>query len=178
MLDLTALKRLSKIAQRSPQDLVRLAEKIAQSVDQIHKEFSTLNDNLSGGIQLSNPITSAALQTEDNSWQQVVTSRLLEFKHLWSTLYGGNHDKLLQPFLGKLKNRLNHITDQLLVTTSLCPPATGEELKNSLLDIVAKLADLNSIHISPTDTRSVAEFNTSGDKILSIIEDVVTKTKK
>ena len=38
--------------------------------------------------------------------------------------------KLLQPFLGKIKNQLNHITDQLLVTTSLSLPDADEEMEN------------------------------------------------
>ena len=178
ILDLSTFKKLSKTFQRVPVNWYMKVEKISQSIDRISKEFSQLNDNLTGGIHLHNPITSTALQTEEESWQQVVTSRLLEFKHLWSTLYGGNSEKLLQPFLGKLKNRLNHITDQLLVTTSLCPPATGDELKNILLDIVAKLADLNSIHISLDNIQSVTEFNSIGNKILYVVEDVVTKIKK
>ncbi len=177
VLDLTSYKRLSKITQRGSHELSNDVEKISASIERISKELSTLNDNLSGGVHLRNPITSASLQTEKDSWQQVVTSRLLEFKNLWSTLYGGNREKLLQPFLGKLKNRLSHITDQLLVTTSLCPPSTGDELKNTLLDIVAKLVDLNSFRMDPNDAKSVAEFNSNGDKILNSIEEVVAKIK-
>jgi hypothetical protein len=97
---------------------------------------------------------------------------------LWSTLYGGNPEKLVQPFLGKLKNRLNHITDQVLITSSLCPPNTGDEIKNKILDIVAKLADLNSLQISSDDFRSITEFNSNGNKILISIEDVITKITK
>jgi hypothetical protein len=83
----------------------------------------------------------------------------------------------MQPFLGKLKNRLSHITDQLLITTSLSPPDTDEELKNQVLDIVAKIADLNSVHVYLDDVHSVSEFNAKGDKILSIIEEFIAKNK-
>jgi hypothetical protein len=177
VLDLTADKRLSNIAQRSGHDLINEVEKISRNIERISKELSALNDNLAGGVQLRNAITPASLQTGDDSWQNVVATRLLEFNNLWSSLYGGKREKLLQPFLGKIKNRLSHITDQLLVTTSLSPPDADEELKNQVLDIVARMADLNSIHVYLDDAKTVSAFNVCGDKILSIISELVGKIK-
>ena len=177
VLDLTADKRLSNITQRSGHDLINEVEKISQNIERISKELSVLNDNLAGGVQLRNAITPASLQTGDDSWQNVVVTRLLEFNNLWSSLYGGKREKLLQPFLGKIKNRLSYITDQLLVTTSLSPPDADEELKNQVLDIVAKMADLNSIRVYLDDAKTVSAFNVSGDKILSMIEELVGKIK-
>lgn len=177
MLDLTADRRLCNIAQRGGHDLINEVKIISRNIERISKELSVLNDNLAGGVKLRNAITSASLQTGDDSWQNVVVTRLLEFNHLWSSLYGGKSEKLLQPFLGKIKNRLSHITDQLLVTTSLSPPDADEELKNQVLDIVAKMADLNSIRVYLDDAKTVSTFNASGDKILSIIEEFVVKIK-
>jgi septum formation topological specificity factor MinE len=65
-------------------------------------------------------------------------------------------EKLLPPFLRKKKNQLSHITDQLLVTTSLSPPDADEELKNQVLDIVAKMVDLNSIRVYLDDAKTVS----------------------
>jgi hypothetical protein len=177
VLDLTADKRLDKIAHRGRHDLVSEVEQISRNIERMSKEFSMLNDNLAGGVQLRSTITSASLKTDEDSWQNVVAAKLLEFKYLWSSLYGGNREKLLQPFLGKLKNRLSHITDQLLVTTSLSPTGVDEDLKNQVLDIVAKMADLNSIRVYLDDAHSVSEFNASGDKIQNLIEEVVAKIK-
>jgi hypothetical protein len=177
VIDLTADKRLSNIAQRGTHDLINEVEKISRNIERISKELSVLNDNLAGGVQLRNAITPASLQTGDDSWQNVVVTRLLDFNHLWSTLYGGKREKLLQPFLGKIKNRLSHITDQLLVTISLSPPDADEELKNQVLDIVAKMADLNSIRVYLDDARTVSAFNVRGNNILSIIEEIVVKIK-
>jgi hypothetical protein len=177
VLDLTADKRLSNITQRGKHDLINEAEKISSYIERIRKELSVLNDNLAGGVQLRNAITPATFQAGDDSWQNVVATRLLEFNHLWSSLYGGKHEKLIQPFLGKIRNRLRHITDQLLVTTSLSPADTDEELKNQVLDIVAKMADLNSIRVYLDDAKTISAFNASGDKILSIIEKLVGKIK-
>jgi hypothetical protein len=64
-----------------------------------------------------------------------------------------------------------------LATTSLSPPDADEELKNQVLDIVAKMADLNSIRVYLDDAKTVSAFNASGDKILSIIEELVVKIK-
>jgi hypothetical protein len=89
VLDLTADKRLSNIAQRSGHDLINEVEKISRNIERISKELSALNDNLAGGVQLRNAITPASLQTGDDSWQNVVATRLLEFNNLWSSLYGG-----------------------------------------------------------------------------------------
>jgi hypothetical protein len=177
VIDLTADKRLSSIAQRGGRNLINEVENISRNIERISKEFLVLNDNLAGGVQLRNAITSASLQTGDDSWQNVVATRLLEFNHLWSSLYGGKREKLLQPFLGKIKNRLSHITDQLLVTTSLSPPDANEELKNQVLDIVAKMADLNSIRVYLDDAKTVSAFNAKGNNILSIIEELVGKIK-
>jgi len=177
VLDLTADKRLNNIAQPGEHGLINEVEKISRNIERITKELSMLNENLAGGVQLRNTITPASLQAGDDSWQNVVVTRLLEFKHLWSSLYGGKREKLLQPFLVKIKNRLSHITDQLLVTTSLSPPDADEELKNQVLDIVAKMADLNSIRVYLDDAKTVSAFNTGGDKILNIIEELVTKIK-
>jgi hypothetical protein len=177
VLDLTADRKLSNIAQQGSHGLIDEVEKISLNIERITKELSMLNDNLTGGVQLRNTITPASLQAGDDSWQNVVATRLFEFNHLWSSLYGGKREKLLQPFLGKIKNRLSHITDQLLVTISLSPPDADEELKNQVLDIVAKMADLNSIHVYLDDAKTVSAFNASGDKILSIIEELVGKIK-
>jgi hypothetical protein len=65
----------------------------------------------------------------------------------------------------------------LLVTTSLSPPDADEELKNQVLDIVARMADLNSIHVYLDDAKTVSAFNVCGDKILSIISELVGKIK-
>ncbi len=177
VLDLTADKKLTKIARSGGHDLSNEVEKISRNIERIGKELSVLNDNLAGGAQLRSTIAPASLQIGDDSWQNVVTKRLLEFKNLWSSLYGGKREKLLQPFLGKIKNRLSHITDQLLVTISMSPSDADEELKNQVLDIVAKMADLNSLRVYLDDARTVSAFNASGDKILSIIEELVVKIK-
>jgi len=177
VLDLTADKRFINSAQRGGHDLINEVEKISRNIERISKELSVLNDHLAGGVQLRNAITPSSLQTGDDSWQNIVATRLLEFNHLWSSLYGGKREKLLQPFLGKIKNRLSHITDQLLVTTSLSPLDADEELKNQVLDIVARMADLNSIRVYLDDEKTVSAFNTRGNKILSIIEELVGKIK-
>jgi hypothetical protein len=177
VLDLTTDKKLIQMTQLGGHSLFNEVEKISRNIERIGKELSMLNDNLSGGVQLRNTITPASLQSGDDSWQNVVATRLLEFSHLWSSLYGGKREKLLQPFLGKIKNRLSHITDQLLVTTSLSPPDSDEELKNQVLDVVAKMADLNSMRIYLDDVKTVSAFNVSGDKILNIIEELIAKIK-
>ncbi len=177
VLDLTADKRLSTIVQSAGLNLINEVEKDSQNIERINKELSILNGTVAGGHQLRSTFTPALLKTGDDSWQNVVTMRLLEFKNLWSSLYGGKREKLLQPFLGKIKNRLSHITDQLLVTISMSSPDTDEELKNQVLDLVAKMADLNSIRVYLDDARTVSAFNASGDKILSIIEELVVKIK-
>jgi hypothetical protein len=177
VLDLTADKRSSVVIQTGEHSLINEAEKISRNIERIRKEFSMLNDNLAGGVQFRNTITPASLQTGDDSWQNVVVTKLLEFNHLWSSLYGGKREKLLQPFLGKIKNRLNHITDQLLVTASLAPSNADESLKNKVLDVAAKLADLNAIRVNPNDTKTISAFNADGDKIVETIEEFVGKLK-
>ncbi len=177
VLDLTADKRSSNITQHGRHDLTNEVEKISRNIERIRKEFSMLNDNLAGGVQFRNAITSASIQTREDSWQNVIAAKLLEFNHLWSSLYGGKREKLIQPFLGKMKNRLNDITDQLLVTTSLSPSNADEVLKNKVLDIVAKIADLNSVRVNLNDPKTVSAFNANGDKIADIIEDLIGKIK-
>jgi hypothetical protein len=177
VLDLTAEKKRSKSSQHGGFTLMGEVEKVSRYIEHISKELAELNENLTGGVKLRNTVTPASLQSGDDSWQNIVASRLLEFNHLWTALYGGKREKLLQPFLGKIKNRLSHITDQLLVTTSLSPPDADEDLKNQVLDIVAKMADLNSIRIYLDDSKTVSAFNTSGDKIHRNIEEVVAKIK-
>lgn len=177
VLDVSADKRYCKSMQNNHHDFTHETEKISRNIERICKELSTLNENLSGGVQLRNTITPSSLQTGEDSWQNVIATKLLEFKYLWSSLYGGHHEKLAQPFLGKIKNRLSYLTDQLLVTTSLSPPSINEDLKNQVLDIVAKMADLNSIRINPDDPETVTKFNTSGDKLLNGVEDFIAKIK-
>jgi hypothetical protein len=173
ILDLTADKRLVNMIQNNGHSLISKVEKLGKNIEQISKELSVLNDVLAGGNQLRTILAPGSGQTGGDSWQNVVVKRLLEFQNLWSSLYGGKREKLLQPFLGKLKNRLSHITDQLLVTISMSPSDADEDLKNQVLDIVAKMADLNSIRLYLDDEKTVSAFNTSGDKIMSIIEEFI-----
>ena len=46
-----------------------------------------------------------------------------------------------------------------------------------MLDIVIKMADLNSICVYLDDAKTVSAFNTSSVKILKIIEELVAKIK-
>ncbi len=134
VLDLTAYKGLSWITRRGLHELTNEVEKISRNTERIGKELSELNEYLTEGVHIRNAVlTSTILQSDEGSWQRMVSSKLLEFKHLWLSMYQGNLDKLLQPFLGKLRNRLIQLADQLLVMISTSPPGVDDKIKDVLV---------------------------------------------
>ena len=174
VLDLTAYKGLSWITRRGLHELTNEVEKISRNTERIGKELSELNEYLTEGVHIRNAVlTSTILQSDEGSWQRMVSSKLLEFKHLWLSMYQGNLDKLLQPFLGKLRNRLIQLADQLLVMISTSPPGVDDKIKDVLLVIVGKLADLDAMRFYIDSGNSAKQFDTQGDEILKLVDDAI-----
>lgn len=176
ILDMNVFKGVSWITRHDIHKLATDVEKISKSIEQVNRVLSELNDNFSSGIHLSNPLfLTSLIHPDGTNWVQMIIAKLLEFKHLWSTLYDGNTGKLYQPFLGKLKNRLNQIADQLLVIIASCPPKTNSDIRNALLNIASKLADLDAIQFYIDGGKSVADFSSRGDKIFKSVNEIITQ---
>lgn len=179
MLDLTAYKGLSSISRRGENELVTEVEKIAKSAEQIGSELDDVKNALFHGIYLRNPVINTVnLQQDYLSWRKMVLSKSLEFKFLWTSFYGANQERLIEPFIINLQTRLILIGDDFLVMAASCPIEVEAGLRDSLIDIAGRLAELSTTRFYMDGGRSVSSFDNKGNEILGIIEQLIIKFQK
>jgi len=92
---------------------------------------------------------------------------------LWSSVYGGDTEKLRNPFLSDLKNKLLLISEQIIVILSGSPKSISKELLEDLSKIAAELSALGRKRFYMDGGRSDSEFNALGDSIVKMTEIVI-----
>jgi NDP-sugar pyrophosphorylase family protein len=109
-LDLSVYKDLSSVIRYGLHELANDIQKIVRYSEKTSKDFSKLTDSISHGLYLRNPIILCSLlQSDPQAWKWQIIGILLELKYVWSSTYGTDHDKLLNPFLNNLRIRLGQI---------------------------------------------------------------------
>ena len=116
IMDLSAFKDLTRVDVKGMHELVNKVEKLVNHNNNIGKKLEKVADNLAGGIWLKNPdflITGLPLKPE--LWRYGALAKLIEFKTLWTSVYSGEQNKLVNLFLADLKNKSALIGSQLLI---------------------------------------------------------------
>jgi len=173
-LDLSAYKGLRFHDEKGIDELVKEIEKLVRYNEKISKELEKIAYNLADGIWLKNTeFMTSNLRSEPTAWKSTVLARLNEFKTLWSSVYGGDHDKLINPFFTDLKTRTNTIGAQILVISSNCPSNTNSKITDKLISVAVKLSELGQIRFYIDGRESIEKFDAKGNEIVNIIDEVV-----
>jgi hypothetical protein len=179
ILDLSVYKGLSFVSRRGIHDLAQEVEKISESIERISKKLSEISDKVSEGIYIRNPVISfSVLSTDFNAWKASTIAKLMEFKHLWSSVYNGNHDKLYGAFLGNFKMQLKYIDEQLLVITANSPPMINSEIKDSLLKASNLLIETSSIEFYAYGDMSEVNFDAKGKELDGLVDSTIAMIEK
>lgn len=156
------------------------AEKIKKSIytDNIVQKLKEVADNLANGVWIKNPVFSMTdLQLEPELWESIVLAKLIEFKTLWTSVYGRENEKLVNPFLTDLKNKSDSIGSQILIIASSTPPNITSELTDNLVEIAVKLSELGRARVYIGVDKSVSAFEALGDCVTNLIDETIEQIK-
>ncbi|MBN1763025.1 MAG: hypothetical protein JW878_08140 [Methanomicrobia archaeon] len=178
IMDLSAFKGLSFLDEKGIHELVKEVEKLVEHNNNIRQKLEKVADNLADGVWLKNPdLLITSLQLEPELWKSGALTKLIEFKTLWTSVYGGEDEKLVNPFLTDLKNKSAIIGSQLLIIASSAPFDFPSELVNHLVEIAVKLSELGRASFYMDGGESVNTFNTLGNGIITLIDETIEQLK-
>lgn len=145
-------------------------KKIANNLDEIRKI-------LDSGISIkNNKILITNLEMETNLWFNVTESTLLQFKHLWNSIYGKQRE-LINPFISDLKNNAKFLSSEILIIASKHPNTVSDEILDNLIKISSELLSLSEHKFYLDGGLSVKKFDSSGDEIIKLIDETIQKIK-
>jgi hypothetical protein len=172
-MDLSAFKT-AYIKVKGMHELVEEVEKLVKYNNEVRQKLEKVADSLANGVWLKNPeFLMTGLPLEPELWKSGVLAKLIEFKTLWTSVYGGEQKKLVNPFLADLKNKSAIIGSQVLIIASCAPSNVPSELTDHLVEIAVKLSELGRARFPFDGGKSVNAFNELGDRIISLINETV-----
>ena len=173
IMDLSAFKSVY-INMKGMHELVKEVETLVKYNNEIKQNLEKVADNLANGVWLKNPeFLMTGLQLEPELWKSVALAKLIEFKMLWLSVYGGEQKKLVNPFFADLKNKSAIIGSQILIIASSAPSNAPSELTNHLVEVAVKMSELGRARFYIDRGRSVNAFDALGDRIISLIDETI-----
>ena len=162
----------------------KVLNELAKTVDDLNKNNKKIADNLDeireildGGISIkNNEILITNLEMKTDLWFNVTESTLIQFKHLWNSIYGKKRE-LINPFISDLQNRAKFLSSEILVIASKHPNTVSGEIIDNLLKISSKLLSLGEHEFYGDGGLSVRKFDSSGDEIIKLIDETIQKIK-
>jgi hypothetical protein len=171
IMDLSAFKSVY-INVKGMHELVKEVETLVQYNNEIQQKLGKVAANLANGVWLKNPeFLITGLPLEPELWKSGVLAKLIEFKMLWTSIYGRERKKLVNPFLANLKNKSAIIGSQVLIIASSAPSNIPSELTDHLVEIAVKLSELGRARFYMDGDKSVNAFNELGDRIITLINE-------
>jgi len=174
VMDLFAFKELSFLDEKGVQDLTTEVEKLCKCSSGMAQDLKKVADSLANGILLKNAeVLMTGLQLEPEVWKSSALSKLIEFKTLWTSAYGGAHEKLRAPFLVDFKDRLAIIGSATRIIASSTPSSIPSELRSRLFEIAIKLSELARARFLADGGKSVDAFDRLGTQIINLIDETI-----
>jgi hypothetical protein len=174
VLDLSMYYGLMSVNEKGMNELAKAAEDIAKYMNNINSALKEISETLTNGIWIKNPLLTVATgNLYPVSWQANLAAKLKEFPNMWTLLYGKKDENLIDPFLSDLKNRFICLSEQIALLLTTSPSTVSEDLIDNIKGIIEKISDLGRKRFYIDGGKSVEEFNTLGDSIVQIIEDVL-----
>lgn len=175
-LDLSPYLGFSFLQQKGMNELVKALEKLVDSGGNvITNRLDNLSEVLKSGLWFKNTeiLSNNAVGIPD-TWSLIAQAKLNEFKFLWSSIYAGDINKLVNPFLNDLRVSSLILSSQILKITANAPAGVSNEIKNMLLGIASRLNELSSERIY-VGKGSRVSFDNKGTEIVNLIDGVIEK---
>ncbi|NJD77571.1 MAG: hypothetical protein FIB08_10825 [Candidatus Methanoperedens sp.] len=167
-------KGLISIRKEGINELVKEIKKIENHNEKISRTLEEISDNLASGIWLKNTeFMVVNYQSKPIVWKSIILAKLSEFKLLWSSLYGKDHDKLYDPSITEFRIKIGIIKNQILLLTSNHPSNISSDLLNQLVSVVVKLSEIEQQRFYADGGKSTEQFDANGDEIENIIDELI-----
>ena len=179
ILDLSIFDDLSVLQKKGEEDLIKAVEEIARSDKDLQRYTQKIANSLERGLWLNNlQILSTSQVHTAAGWSSATTAKLDEVLSLWKNIHAGNFDRPFRLRPEELQNRLGILASQLLLITSNAPPGESAKIKETLLQIVTRLYELNKAPFYADGGKSFREFNSSGDEMAHLAETAISELTK
>jgi hypothetical protein len=179
ILDLSVYKGLGYTLEKGMNDVVKNLEALTKSSGEIEYRLEKIADRLDEGIWLKNAdFLVRHLQSEPDLWKSIALAKLTEFETLWKSVYGGDEDKLVNPFLQNLQNECASIGTQVCAIASSAPSNISPKLKDSLLEIVVRLSEMAATEFYADGGASVRAFDERGAQVTDLVNEVTQLLKE
>jgi len=173
-IDLSAFKGRMYITEKGMDDVAKGVGELAKQSRNIAQQLEEVVDRLSGGIWLKNSdFLIAGLQLQPEVWRSILRAKLIEFKMLWTSVYGGEDRKLVGSFLTDLRSKSIIMGAQILTLASNAPANLPSELVDRLVEIAVKLSELGRARFYGDGDKSISDFNTAGAKIIDLVDQAI-----
>jgi len=175
VIDLSMFEGIGHIQEQETKDIKALME-LAESSRRIRTILENLTDTVINGVPLRVPELLGALpEATVEAWKRRLFAKLSEFRMLWRTIHAGNFDKPVRLYAENLQSRSTIIASQLLLIASTAPGDNYQELVDSVTSVAVKLTQLSEKQFYMDDGESYTAFNTLGDEIAALIDQMIEK---
>jgi hypothetical protein len=161
-----------------PQGLPVLIKEIGQireSIDKMGGTFERLTNKLEDGIYINSNVLSRGCPLPVEKWKASVTSNLIEFQLMWSSLYGVSYERFNDAiFFSSLKNYYTSVGKRLLVLVSLAPDEIPRRLKEGLESFSKELMEVEE----PKFVAAEKDLDKYGNRFLVDIEAILEQITK
>ena len=113
------------------------------------------------------------LQSEPEAWISIILAKFKEFKELWSSVYAGDQNKLINPFLTDLMVRADVIGYQILSIASNSPSNINSEIITKIVDVSTNLSQLGQTQFYMDGGDSMNNFDEKGNEIERLIDEII-----
>lgn len=177
VLDVGSYKMVSFLDKKGLNELVKTVDNLNKNNKKIANNLDNIKEILDSGISLKNNeflITNLEMKTD--LWFNVMESKLIQFKHLWNSVYGKKRE-LINPFLSDLQNNAKILSSEVLVIASKHPNTVPAEIIDNLMKISSKLLSLSEQEFYADGGLSIKTFDDSGDEIIKLIDETIQEIK-
>lgn len=176
IMDLSAFQNLGIREEKGMHELVEKVEKLVEHNGEIRQNLKKVANNLADGVWLKNSdFLITGLQLEPKLWNSGALAKLIEFKTLWTSVYGGEQKKRVDPFLADLESKSAIIGSQLLIIASNASSNVPSELVDHLIEIAVKLSELGRARFYLG--RGKNTFDKLGNCIITLIDETIEQIK-
>jgi len=176
VLDLSVYKGLEFIEQGGLPEVAKQLGELLKQHEKVPQHLASIARRLSKGLWFLNPeLLVATVPPENEPWRQFVRSKLKEFRHVWADVYGGDLDALALGLHLDLRRVCRTIAHQITVAVSRAPGEIQEGVIERLAEISKQLLEIPRIRFLSDGGRSVRQFDSQGNKIVELIDEVLRK---
>ncbi|HVB20647.1 MAG TPA: restriction endonuclease [Ktedonobacteraceae bacterium] len=129
--------------------------------------------NGEGNEGASDARESLVMSQSQTPWHTSLTAQLNEFLMHWKFVYVKKVEKLINPSLSQMQTKFIDISERLITILAQNSQGIPAKIANEIGSVAASLDDLGRMQFFIDGGLSVGKFNTLGDSIVEVAEDIL-----